>query len=166
MDAAAISAALSGSSGGADYGNAMKTLFLGNYAGCIGETSVLLILAGGLFLLITQTIDWRAPVAMLFTVILASLALGYDPLFAVLSGGVLFGAVFMATDYVSAPVTGAGKLLFGAGAGLITVLIRTWGGYPEGVTYGILIMNAVTPFLNRLLPKKYGFVRPAKTGGR
>jgi electron transport complex protein RnfD len=86
-------------------------------------------------------------------------ALGIDPLFALLSGGVLFGAVFMATDYVTAPLTGAGKLIFGAGAGLITVLIRKWGAFPEGVTYGILIMNAASPFLNRLLARKYGFVK-------
>jgi electron transport complex protein RnfD len=98
--------------------------------------------------------------------LLVSLVLGMDPLFAILSGGVLFGAVFMATDYVSAPLTANGKLLFGAGAGLITVLIRKWGNFPEGVTYGILIMNALTPFLNRLLPKKYGFVPKPKGAGK
>jgi electron transport complex protein RnfD len=119
----------------------------------------LLILIGAAYLLITKTIDWRAPVAMLGATALASLALGIDPLFALLSGGVLFGAVFMATDYVTAPLTATGKLIFGAGAGLITVLIRKWGAFPEGVTYGILIMNVVSPFLNRLLQKKYGFVK-------
>jgi electron transport complex protein RnfD len=91
-----------------------------------------------------------------------SLLFGRDPLFAILSGGVIFGAVFMTTDYVSAPITAAGKLIFGLCAGLITALIRQWGNYPEGVTYGILIMNAVTPFLNRLLQKKYGYVAPSK----
>jgi electron transport complex protein RnfD len=95
---------------------------------------------------------------MITGAVLTAILAGMDPLFTALSGGILFGAVFMATDYVSAPVTPAGKLVFGLGAGIITVLIRKWGVYPEGVTYGILIMNAITPFLNRLLQKKYGFV--------
>jgi electron transport complex protein RnfD len=126
----------------------------------------LLILAGALYLLLTKTIDWRAPLTMTAATFVFSFILGRDPLFSVLSGGVLFGAVFMATDYVSAPITARGKLIFGAGAGLILVLIRQWGGFPEGVTYGILIMNALTPYLNRLLQKKYGFVTPAKGGAK
>jgi electron transport complex protein RnfD len=142
-------------------GDLMMTLFWGNHAGSIGETSIALILAGAFFLLITKTIDWRAPAAMIASAFLAAWARGLDPLFSILSGGLLFGAAFMATDYVSAPVSAAGKLIFGFGAGLITVLIRKWGSFPEGVTYGILIMNAVTPFLNRLIHKKYGHV-PAK----
>jgi electron transport complex protein RnfD len=150
----------------ADYPAILKTLFLGYHGGCIGETSVLFILAGGIFLLIKKTIDWRAPAAMIGMTFLASLVLGADPLFAILSGGLCFGALFMATDYVTAPLTANGKLLFGCGAGLITVLIRKWGNYPEGVSYGILIMNALTPFLNRLLQKKYGFVpKKARTVG-
>ncbi|MHB9292818.1 H+/Na+-translocating ferredoxin:NAD+ oxidoreductase subunit D [Hollandina sp. SP2] len=149
-----------------DYGAVMGTLFFGNHGGCIGETSIPLILAGAVYLLITKTIDWRAPAAMIATTVLSSLFLGMDPLFTILSGGVLFGAVFMATDYVSTPLTAYGKLVFGFGAGLITVLIRKWGNYPEGVTYGLLIMNAVTPFLNRLLQKKYGFVPKPKGAGK
>jgi electron transport complex protein RnfD len=145
-----------------DYIETIKTLFVGNHSGTIGETSILLILAGGLYLLITRVIDWRAPAAMIAAAFVLSFALGFDPLFSVLAGGLFFGAVFMATDYTTAPVTAKGKLLFGAGAGIITVLIRKWGNYPEGVTYGILIMNAVTPFLNRLLQKKYGYVPPQK----
>ena len=150
----------------ADYGSVMGTLFFGNHGGCIGETSILLILVGAVYLLITKTIDWRAPAAMIATTALSSLLLGMDPLFTVVSGGVVFGAVFMATDYVSAPLTAYGKLVFGFGAGLITVLIRKWGNYPEGVTYGLLIMNAVTPFLNRLLQRKYGFVPKPKGAGK
>lgn len=150
----------------ADYGSVMGTLFFGNHGGCIGETSILLILVGAVYLLITKTIDWRAPAAMIATTALSSLLLGMDPLFTVISGGVVFGAVFMATDYVSAPLTAYGKLVFGFGAGLITVLIRKWGNYPEGVTYGLLIMNAVTPFLNRLLQRKYGFVPKPKGAGK
>jgi electron transport complex protein RnfD len=146
-----------------DYWSTMKTLFIGFHMGCTGESSILLILAGMVFLLITQTIDWRAPAAMGAAVLVVSPILGMDPLFGLLGGGVAFGAVFMATDYVTAPLTGKGKLVFGFGAGLITVLIRKWGSYPEGVTYGILIMNALTPFLNQLLPKKYGFIPKKKT---
>jgi electron transport complex protein RnfD len=142
-----------------DYWSVIKTLFFGNHGGSLGETSIFLILAGAAYLLLTRTIDWRAPVSMTAAAILASLVLRTDPLVAILSGGLLFGAVFMATDYTSAPVTAKGKLIFGAGAGIITALIRKWGSYPEGVTYGILIMNACTPFLNRLLQKKYGLTK-------
>jgi electron transport complex protein RnfD len=159
----ALSSFFSGSPDG--YWSTIKTLFFGYHAGSIGEAPIFLILAAFVFLLLTKTIDWRAPVGMIAAGALASWALNMDPLVGVLGGGLLFGAVFMATDYVTAPLTSKGKLIFGFGAGLITILIRKWGSYPEGVTYGILIMNAVTPFLNRLLPKKYGFVpkkKPAK----
>jgi len=151
-----------GAASSTDYSSVLQTLFIGNRAGCIGESSILLILLGGLFLLITRTIDWRTPVSMIATAFVASWALGMDPLFSVLAGGLVFGAIFMATDYVTSPLTARGKLIFGFGAGLITVLIRKWGGYPEGTSYGILIMNAVTPFLDRLIQKKYGFVAPKK----
>jgi electron transport complex protein RnfD len=152
----------------ADYWSMIKVLFIGNYGGCIGETSSLLILAALVFLLVTKTIDWRAPAGMIAAGVLASLALGYDPLVGLLAGGIAFGAVFMVTDYVTAPMTAWGKLIFGFGAGLITILIRKWGSYPEGVTYGILVMNGLTPFLNRLLPRKYGFVpkkKPPRAAG-
>lgn len=145
-----------------DYTSVLQTLFIGTHAGSIGESSILLILIGGLFLLLTKTMDWRAPVSMIVTAFVASWVLGMDPVFGILSGGLMFGAVFMATDYVTAPLTAKGKLIFGFGAGLITVLIRKWGGYPEGTSYGILIMNAVTPFLDRLIQKKYGYVAPRK----
>ena len=151
-----------GLAGGGDYLSTLGSLFLGIRGGCIGESSILLILIGFVFLLIMGTIDWRAPVSMVITVFIFSFLFGRDPLFAILSGGLLFGAVFMTTDYVTGPLTAAGKLVFGFGAGLITVLIRRWGNYPEGVMYSILIMNAVTPFLNRILQKKYGYVKPKK----
>jgi len=154
--------AAAGLTWGADYWSTIGTLFFGSHAGCIGESSIILILIGAVFLLATKTIDWRAPVSMTLSVFVFSFFFGGDPLFAVLAGGVLFGAVFMTTDYVTAPLTASGKLIFGAGAGLIIVLIRQLGNYPEGVTYGILIMNAVTPFLNRLLQKKYGYVQSKK----
>ena len=141
-----------------EYWQTMKELFMGYHGGCIGETSILLILAAFVFLLVTKTIDWRAPVSMVLTAFVAAFALGLDPLFAILSGGLLFGAVYMATDYVTSPVTPWGKVIFGIGAGLISILIRKWGTYPEGVSYGILIMNCAVPFLNRILPRKYGYV--------
>jgi len=154
--------ASAGLAGGSDYWSTIESLFLGTRAGCIGETSILLILVGFIFLLVSKTIDWRAPVSMTASLFIFSFLFGREPLFAVLSGGLLFGAVFMATDYVTAPITASGKLIFGFGAGLITALIRQWGNYPEGVTYSILIMNAVTPFLNKLIQKKYGYVKPQK----
>ena len=132
-------------------------LFLGNHSGTIGETSVLLIVIGGIFLALTRTIDLRAPLAMTGSAFILSAILGLDPVYGLLSGGLLFGAVFMATDYVSAPVTEMGKIIFGMGCGVITVLIRKFGAYPEGVMYSILIMNAVTPHLNKILHKKYGW---------
>jgi electron transport complex protein RnfD len=145
-----------------DIWSTMKTLFIGFHAGSIGETSIFLILASCFFLLITKTIDWQTPVTMITAGFFTALVLWQDPLFAlysVLTGGLVFGAVFMATDYVTSPVTGNGKLIFAAGAGIIAMLIRRWGVYPEGVCFAILIMNCVTPFLDKLLPKKYGFVK-------
>lgn len=137
-------------------------LFFGFRGGCIGETSIFLILIGGVFLLITNTIDWRAPVGMMASAAILGWALGLGPVATLLTGGLVFGAVFMATDYTSAPVTETGKLIFGIGAGVIVVLVRKFGAYPEGVMFSILIMNALTPFLNRILHKKYGFVKPKK----
>ena len=158
--------AATGLAAGSDYCSTITSLFIGIRGGCIGESSILLILMGFIYLLATRTIDWRTPVMMILSVFVFSFLFGRDPLFAVLAGGVLFGAVFMATDYVTGPLTSTGKIIFGLCAGLITVLIRQWGNYPEGVTYGILICNAVTPYLNRLLQKKYGFIKPAKGGAK
>jgi electron transport complex protein RnfD len=152
--------AAAGLSSGEDYLSVMRTLFIGNHAGSIGESSILLIAAGCIYLLAMKIINWRAPLAMIASAFVFSFILRVDPLFSVLAGGLCFGAVFMATDYTTAPLSASGKLIFGAGAGIITVLIRKWGNYPEGVTYGLLIMNAVTPFLNRLLQRKYGYVKP------
>jgi electron transport complex protein RnfD len=151
------------------YWPTIKTLFLGFNAGCIGETSVFLILASFLFLLVTKTIDWRAPVSMIAAGFIAALAFWQDPMFAlysILTGGLFFGAVFMVTDYVTSPVTGKGQVIFGIGVGVIAMLIRKWGIYPEGVCFAILIMNATVPFLNKLLPKKYGYVRRKKEAAK
>lgn len=155
-----------GLAAGADYGTTLWTLFMGNRAGSIGESSILFILIGFAFLVAMRVVFFLTPLAMVGTAFLASLILGMDPVFGILSGGLLFGAVFMATDYSSTPITPLGKILFGAGAGLLTVIIRKFGGFPEGVTYGILIMNAVAPFLDKLRVKKYGFVPPAKPAAK
>ncbi|MBP5402178.1 MAG: RnfABCDGE type electron transport complex subunit D [Treponema sp.] len=133
------------------------TLFTGNHAGCIGETCIALILISAVFLLITKVIDFRAPLAMLLTCTLLSAIAKTDVLYTLMSGGLLFGAVFMATDYTTAPVTKPGRLIFGAGCGLITFLIRQFGGYPEGVMFSILIMNSLVPFLNNVNQRKYGY---------
>lgn len=137
-------------------------LILGNHAGCIGETSILLILLGFAYLLFKKVIDWRTPVTMMITAVAITAIGGINPILTLTSGGLAFGAVFMATDYVTSPVTPKGKLLFGAGCGLITGLIRLFSGMPEGVMYSILIMNAGVPFLNKLIPVKYGYVKPPK----
>ena len=137
-------------------------LILGNHAGCIGETSILLIFLGFAYLLFKKVIDWRTPVTMMITAVAITAIGGINPILTLTSGGLAFGAVFMATDYVTSPVTPKGKLLFGAGCGLITGLIRLFSGMPEGVMYSILIMNAVVPFLNKIIPVKYGYVKPPK----
>ncbi|MCQ2592403.1 MAG: RnfABCDGE type electron transport complex subunit D [Treponema sp.] len=131
--------------------------FLGNRAGCIGEVSILLILISFAFLMICHIIDWRAPLAMVGTVAVCSLIAGEDLAMALMTGGLVFGATFMVTDYATAPVTKPGRLVFGFGCGLITFLIRKFGGYPEGVMFSILIMNSVAPFLNNLTVRKYGY---------
>nr|VFK23585.1 MAG: electron transport complex protein RnfD [Candidatus Kentron sp. MB]VFK27957.1 MAG: electron transport complex protein RnfD [Candidatus Kentron sp. MB]VFK74478.1 MAG: electron transport complex protein RnfD [Candidatus Kentron sp. MB] len=139
-------------------------LFLGNVPGSAGETSGLLILLGGVYLLLRQVIDWRILVGLLGSVAVLSGLLYWfdptcypDPLVTLLSGGLLFGAVFMATDPVTSPITPKGALFFGIGIGMLVVLIRGFGGYPEGVMYAILLMNATTPLIERLTqPRAFG----------
>lgn len=134
-----------------------KDLLIGNISGSLGETSALLLLAGGILLIILRVIDWRTPVAFIGATVLLSLVLGQDPIYQVLSGGLMIGAFFMATDYVTAPLTRTGKIIFGAGAGIITVIIRLYGGFPEGVCYAILLMNAAVPLIERYTqPMPYG----------
>lgn len=140
--------------------------FFGNRAGCIGESSILLILISFIFLLVTKVIDFRAPLAMVLTFGLCTFFSGADVLMSLLSGGLIFGATFMVTDYTTAPVTKPGRFVFGAGCGLITFLIRKFGGYPEGVMFSILIMNSIVPFLNKLTTRKYGYGKKSpKKGG-
>lgn len=138
----------------------LEPLFWGNIAGSLGETSAIALLAGGLYLIIRKIIDWRIPVAYLGTVAVIALVYKQDPFFHLLAGGLLLGAFFMATDYVTSPVTRKGRVIFGIGAGLLTILIRRFGGYPEGVCYSILIMNAFAPTIDRLtVPRIFGEVK-------
>ena len=125
------------------------TLFLGNHGGCIGETSALALLIGFAYLLIRGVITWHTPVCFVGTVFVLSLILGQDALAQILSGGLMLGAIFMATDYSTTPSTDWGRVLFGIGAGLLTVLIRFYGAYAEGVSFAILFMNILTPYLSR-----------------
>ena len=144
----------------ASYGD----LFFGNIPGCIGEVSKLCILIGAAYLLLRHVITLATPIGYLGGLALMIFAFGGqdglftgDALFAILSGGAMFGAFFMCTDYVTSPVTQKGQFIMGLGAGILTALIRTFGGYAEGVTYAILFMNVVTPLIDRFVhPKLYG----------
>ncbi len=135
-------------------------LFIGQTGGSLGETSALAILIGGLYLLYKGYIDWRVPVGYLGTVFVLSVVFGQDPLFHLLAGGLMLGAFFMATDMVTSPITAKGRLIFGICAGVILMIIRLWGGYPEGVSYSILLMNGFTPLIDRYVrPRMFGEVR-------
>jgi electron transport complex protein RnfD len=124
-------------------------LFIGNRAGSFGETSVLALLIGAAFLFIKDVIDFRIPAGFIITVGALSAAFGIDPIFSIMAGGLILGAFFMATDPVTKPMGRSGRWLFGIGCGIITILIRFLGGYPEGVCYAILIMNGLTPLIDR-----------------
>ena len=121
--------------------------FLGWEGGCLGETCSLALIAGGIYLIVRKVITWHIPVAFVGTVFVLTALLGQQPVYQVLSGGLLLGAIFMATDYVTSPPTPWGKVIFGIGCGLITVLIRVWGSYPEGVSFAILFMNILNPYI-------------------
>lgn len=137
-------------------GTALLGLVTGNTGGSVGETAALVILAGGLYLALRQYLNWRIPASILLTVAACSALLHLvdpttpDALFMLFSGGLMLGAVYMATDMVTSPVTNRGKWVFGVGIGVLVVVIRVWGGLPEGVMYAILFMNAFVPFINRV----------------
>ncbi|MCK5076828.1 MAG: RnfABCDGE type electron transport complex subunit D [Calditrichia bacterium] len=141
-------------------------LLWGNIGGCIGETSVIAILIGAAILLFKKIITWHIPVVYIGTVALLTAIFGENllfwenSLFHVLSGGLMLGAFFMATDMVTSPITKTGQIIFAVGIGIFTVVIRLWGGYPEGVSYSILLMNLVVPLINRYAkPKIFGEVK-------
>lgn len=145
----------------------LNQLFFGTVSGSIGETSALAILLGGAYLLYRKQIDWRIPGTFLGTVFILTAIIGtmkgqglWYPVFHLCAGGLLLGAFFMATDWVTSPITKKGRILFGIGCGLLVVLIRLKGGYPEGVAYSILLMNVVTPLIDRYTKARvFGRVR-------
>ena len=129
-------------------------MFLGLRGGSLGETCILALLIGGIFLIVRGVIKPIIPVAFLGTIAVFALLVGQDPLFHLMAGGAVLGAFFMATDYVTSPVTDMGKLIFGIGCGLITMVIRVYGNYPEGVSYAILLMNVIAPHIDSLTKSK------------
>ena len=147
----------------ADY----LSLFLGTTGGCIGETCALALIIGGIFLMVTKIITPHAPFAFIGTVALLTFLAGDDPLYAILSGGLMLGAFFMATDYATTPLTGKGKLIFGIGCGILTFAIRKFGSYPEGVSFSILFMNLLVPYIDRLCElRPVGAKKPEKEGAK
>ena len=136
----------------------LLNLFLGSYGGAIGETSTLALLIGGIYLIVRKVITWHTPVILMGTVFMFSFLMeGFNAVGAlslVMSGGVVIGAIFMATDYTTTPPTSWGKVIFGIGAGLLTCLIRYFGTYPEGVSFAILFMNILTPYISNLTKRK------------
>ena len=148
-------------------GTALRDLVIGSTGGSLGETSGILILVCGGYLALRNYMNWRIPVSIFASVALLSAPLHLidsarypSPLFMLFSGGLMLGALYMATDMVTSPVTNRGCWIFGAGIGMLVVLIRLWGGLPEGVMYAILLMNALGPFINRATqPKLFGAAR-------
>ena len=143
-------------------------MFIGYTGGSLGEICAFALIIGGLVLILTRVITWHIPVSIIATVAAFAAISSWCGLVpegldtchymavSLLSGGLMLGAFFMATDYVTSPMTGWGKIIFGIGIGLITMVIRTWGAYPEGVSFAILIMNATVPLLNKIRPKRFG----------
>lgn len=153
-DAVTSATPLAGTAGTLSF----KTLFFGMHAGSIGETSAFLLIVGGLYLVIRRVITPIIPVCFIGTVALLSLISGESVMLSVLGGGLILGAVFMATDYTTSPTTSLGKAVFAVGCGIITFVIREFGSLPEGVSYSILLMNILVPHINRFtLSKPFGF---------
>ena len=142
-----------------------KDMFFGKHSGAIGETCSFLLIIGGLYLISRRVITPTVPLSFIGSVALLSFIFGDDLTIAVFGGGLMLGAVFMATDYTTSPTTEWGKLVFGIGCGVITFVIRHFASLPEGVSYAILLMNILTPYINRVTRRKpFGFVAPAKEG--
>lgn len=159
-DAVSSSTVLSG------YEASYMDMFLGNIPGCIGEVCKAAILLGFIYMLVRKVITWRIPVTFLAVVFVFTAILGGDPVQAILCGGVMLGAVFMATDYTTSPMSAKGQLIYAAGCGIIVVIIRNFCNYPEGVTYAILVMNIVTPLLDKYVkPRLYGRLKEEKANG-
>lgn len=138
-------------------------LFIGNRAGSLGEVASVALLLGFAYLLIMKIISWRIPVAIIATVIVFDLCIGVQAGLDILAGGLLLGAIFMATDYVTSPMSSKGMIIYGVLIGAITVCIRRWGAYPEGVSFAILIMNGCVPLINRYCkPRVFGHGKEKK----
>ena len=139
---------------------------LGNMGGSLGEVSAIALILGGLYMLFRKIISWHIPVSYIGSVVVFTGILWMinpdqfvNPMFHLITGGLMLGAVFMATDMVSSPMAVKGQLIFGLGCGVLTVIIRVWGAYPEGVSFAILIMNAFVPLINSgIKPKRFGEV--------
>ena len=167
VDAATVATPLAIMKSGANVAGSqmplLKDMFFGNISGCLGETSAFLLILGGIYLLVRGVINWRIPVFYIGTTALMLLVFGVGAEqlpYQLFAGGLMLGAFFMATDYSSSPVTPVGQIIFGIGAGFLTALIRTKGGYPEGVSYSILLMNIATPLIERFTrPKVFGEVK-------
>ena len=165
---AAMKVALTGSDSMMSAVPEMWDILIGKMGGSLGEVSALLLLAGGIFLIATRVITWHIPVSIMATVALfaavtgwagmlpESVATGEYVMLSLCTGGMMLGAWFMATDYVTSPMSNCGKVIFGVGIGVIVMVIRTWGAYPEGMSFAILIMNACAPLLNLIRPKRFG----------
>lgn len=144
-------------------GYSVRELLFGMHGGSIGETSALMLTLGGIYLILRRVISPIIPVSFIGTVFIFSLIIGADPIKAILSGGLILGAFFMATDYVTSPTFKWGKLIFGIGCGVITVVIRNFAALPEGVSYAILVMNLLVPHINTLTgPKPFGWEAESK----
>ena len=159
--------ALSGNTAALNQLPELWQVFVGNTAGCIGEVSALALLLGFGYLLVRRVITWHIPVSIFGTVLvftsimwLVNPVMYANPLYHLCSGGLMLGAIFMATDYVTSPMTPKGMVVYGVGIGLLTVIIRYFGAYPEGMSFAILIMNAVNPLIcNWCKPKRFGSVK-------
>ena len=145
---AATPLAILSAEGAAGQLPSLAQMFIGARGGSMGETSCLALLIGFAWLLYRKVISWHTPVAFIGTVLVCTALLGVEPLYQVMAGGLFIGAIFMATDYTTSPPTPAGKLIFGVGCGLLTVIIRVWGNYPEGVSFSILLMNILNPYIS------------------
>lgn len=140
--------------------NPLMDMFIGKMGGSLGETSALALIIGGLYLVYKKHIDYKVPLVIIATVGIIAMIFGQNPLYHILSGGVILGAFFMATDMVTSPYTNKGKIIFALGIAGITMLIRLKGSYPEGVAFSILIMNAFTPLINKYIkPKRFSEVK-------
>ena len=129
-------------------------MFLGLHGGCMGETCALALIIGGIYLIWRKVITPTIPLSFIGGVLVLSLLFGVNPMYQLLGGGLMIGAFFMATDYTTSPITEKGKIIFGLGCALITMVIRVFGSYPEGVSYSILLMNIITPHINRMVRNK------------